>query len=230
MKKFIGGAGTDTTAAAVAWAKSHNELERATLYLIGEIDDPDALWLTDYESPLLWSPWGTFKNSNVERGDVTSQIGLKVDQMELRWSPPVAPFNDNLSTDSPYRRAWLGFYDNWKVRSWTCYLPKKGDANTLGACELFGGWVGPVSVAAGAITFKVNSFLSVVDAKVPSAVIEILNTLAQYRAATPPPGLTEVPHFNVLDGSTVKQLIAECTSPTPGQIFDTGIFRYGFVV
>src|SRR5258707_6259105 len=46
-----------------------------------------------------------------------------------------------LFRSSPYQLSQMGFWDNWPVRVWTAYMPTKGDANTYGASELFGGRV-----------------------------------------------------------------------------------------
>ena len=74
MKLILGGNGQDTTATVTAWLKANKTIRLANLYLIGEVDDPAAYWLTDYEAPLVWSLWGTFKSTVITRGSVSSKI------------------------------------------------------------------------------------------------------------------------------------------------------------
>lgn len=230
MKQVIGGDGSDTTAAVKAWLAANRSLALANLYLIGELEDPAALWLTDYESPLTWSPWGTFNPSVIKRGTVSSKVGLEVSALGLTWSPKPGSFTSTIGSASPYQLAPLGFYDNQKVRIWRCFLPSRGDANTFGACELFGGRIADTELSRGKIKWTVNSFLDVVNQKVPPNVIEITNTLAGYKGATPPPGLSRIPQFNVIAGSTPTNLILDCTFPTAHQIFAQNILSRGYLV
>jgi hypothetical protein len=203
----------------------------AHLYLIGEPDSPYAHWLTDWDAPLLYSLYGRFYPSSITRGKVTSEFGLKVQTMDITWSPPPGNFNSVLSTTSPYQKVRLGWYDGWPIRVWKCYMPTKGDANTLGAAEWFGGRVGQATLSRGKITFTINSFLDALNAPVPGAIIESQNPVAANRGATPPPGLTVVPQFSVYtNGNSNRVIVGDATSPTPGQIFAAGIFKYGFLV
>jgi Uncharacterized conserved protein (DUF2163) len=230
MRKVTGGNGTDTTAAVAAWLAGGNELRLANLYLIGELEDPNALWLTDWEAPLLWSAWGTFQPAVISRGTVTSKIGLEVSSLDLTWSPKVVPFSQSVSTASPYQLAQIGYYDNRRVRIWTVYMPTPGDANTYGASELFGGRIADSTVERGAIKFVVNSFLDVVNQYVPTNVIELTNTLAAYTAATPPKGFSQIPQFNVITGDSPTQVVGDCTFPSQHHIFGTNDFQHGYLV
>jgi hypothetical protein len=133
-------------------------------------------------------------------------------------------------TASPYQLARLGFYDDWPVRVWTVYMPTPGDADTFGCSEFFGGRVASTVAERGEIRFTVNSFLDVINQNVPTNVIELTNTLAAYRGATPPAGLSVVPQFKVREGSSTKTILGECLSPTPGQIFSTDAFQFGYLV
>lgn len=217
----------------MAYLAAHRSLRQANLYLIGELEDPSALWLTDYETDLLWPVWGKFKGGQpavIKRGPVKCRFGLEVSTLDLTWSPPPASFTQSISTASPYQLAMLGFYDNWKVRVWRTLMPSPGDANTFGAYELFGGRIGDSEVTRGSIKWTVNSFLDVVNQKVPPNVIEATNTLAGYKAFTPPPGLSRIPQFNIVAPVTTTVLYLDCTFPTAHQLFPTNAFNRGFLV
>lgn len=230
MRKVTAGNGSDSTSAVLAWLQSQQSIHLANLYLIGEPEDPRAIWLTDWESPLKWSCWGIFQPGAIRRNAVSSKIGLEVSSLELEWSPTPADFSANTQTDNPYRLAKNGYYDNWTVRAWTVYMPTAGDADTLGASELFGGRVSEVRVKRGLISLSVTSFLDVVNLELPPNIIELTNTQAAYRGATPPPGASAVPRFNVIAGSTETKLILEETDPDAGHIYSDNVLRNGYVV
>lgn len=123
MRQVIDGSGSDSTSLVLDWLKSGNELRLATLYLIGEAEDPYAMRLTDWESPLLWGPWGTFQPSVIRRAEVDSHIGLDVSKLKADWAPKNVTPGNSIPTASPYQLAQYGFYDNWTFRSWTAYMP-----------------------------------------------------------------------------------------------------------
>lgn len=229
MRTVIAGNGTDSTAAVLAWLAANNELALANLILIGEPEDPNAIWLTDWESPLSWPIVGTFQAAVISRSAVATSIGFKVGAVTLKWSPLLETFTSNTQTASPYQLARQGFYDNWRVWIWTAYMPTPGDANTYGASALFGGRIGNVTVQRGEIQFSVTSFLDVVNQQVPTNVIEVTNTLAAYTGATPPAGTSEIPQFNCIIGSTQTKLYLQETSPTADHIFADNVLRGGFV-
>jgi hypothetical protein len=231
MRQVIGGDGSDTTAAVAAWLCDRHQYCMANLILIGEPEDPRSVWLTDWESPLVYSAWGTFCPDTVKRGAVNSKIGLEVATLTIDWSPKnPGPITQNLDTANPYQLAQYGLYDNLPVRVWTVYMPTPGDANTFGASALFGGRVSNITTERGTIHLEVTSFLDVVNIDFPTNVIELTNTVAAYKGATPPAGLSVVPQFNILAGSDQTKIIAQCTSPTLNQVFADNIFRAGFVV
>ena len=232
MRKFTGGDGSDTTAAATTYLASAKQLQLADLYLIGELEDPMAEFLTNWESPLCWPVWGTFKPAVVSRGKVTSQIGLQVDTLDFMWSPPLAAFGTTLATANQYQKAQSGFYDNRKFRLWRTVMPTPGDANTYGACELFGGRVADAKVERGQLKFTINSFLDVINQKVPPNVIELNNTLANFAGNTPvvADGETQIPQFTVVSPSSNLNILADCSGPTPGKIYGDNKFRYGYMV
>ena len=189
-----------------------------------------AVWLTDYEAPLAWPAWGTFKPAVIKRGSVTAKIGLEVASLEVTWSPPAVAFQQNVSVASPYQLAQLGYYDNWRVRIWTVYMPVPGDANTFGCSELFGGRVADSTIERGAIKFTVNSYLDVVNQYVPTNVIELTNTLAAYTAATPPKGFSQIPQFNVLQGDSPTEVIGDMTYPDVHSILNANVCQHGYLV
>lgn len=222
MKRSMAGNGSDSTAAVVAWLLAGHQLFLANLILIGEPEDPQALWLTDWESPLAWPVWGTFQPAVVGRSSVTQQIGFAVDHLQLTYSPPRASYVNNTQTTSPYQLAQLGFYDNWNVKIWTALMPTKGDANTYGACELFGGRIASSIVQRGQIEFTVNSFLDVVNQEVPNNLISLTSTGAAYSGAIPPAGAASIPHFDTIAGSTTTAVIVQESAPVFDNIYTPG--------
>lgn len=232
MKKVTGGNGSDTTTATLNKLKTTDNLWMPTLYRIGEADWPYALWLTDYESPLTYSLFSKpfLPGTGLKRSDVQSKFGLEVQTMDLEWSPPVGSFVSQLQATSPYAQVRLGWFDGLPFYAYTCYMFTRGDADTYGCSELFGGTIGKASLTRGKIKFTIDSFLSVVNQKVPAAVIEQQNSVAQSRGATPPAGAASVPQFNVITTSTAQVIVGDATSPTAHQIFADNALQNGFVV
>lgn len=231
MRQVLDGNGSDSTTATQAWLNAHVDHWINHLFLIGDPESPYAHWLTDADRPLQWSLWGTFQPSTIKRGKVTSEFGLKVQKLEVNWSPPVGSFNNILATTSPYQKIRLGWYDNWPVRVWKVYQPVPGDANTYGASELFGGRVGEATLERGKLTFNINSFLDALNQPVPGAVIEAMNTIAPSRGAQPPAGFSVVPQFATApSGSSTRLILGDCSNIGPHQIFAANAFQYGFIV
>jgi hypothetical protein len=230
MRQVLSGTGFDTTTTTLAWLRNKTSpLCMAHLYLIGDFDDPRALWLTDWKSPLLYSLYGQFNPAVISRGSVKTEIGLDVQTLDISWSPERVDYVTNLATAGPYQLASTGFFRDWPVRAWTCYMPTPGDADTYGCSELFGGRIGPLSAQRGEIRFTVNSFLDVVNQKVPAGVVTITNTLASTLGATPPVGFSVIPQFSVIAGSTNTTLICECTTDA-GHVFADDVLVNGFLV
>lgn len=231
MRKVTGGNGQDTTAAVKAWLTAGHSLSLANLYLIGEPEDSMSIWLTDWESPLVWPCWGTFQPGVIKRGSVTAKIGFDVDALEITWSPRPAPLTASIATANPYQLAQIGYWDNWRVRVWTVYMPTPGDANTYGCSELFGGRIADSTCERGAIKWRVNSFLDVVKQQVPTNVIELLNTAAAYAGAVPPKDYRgpQIPNFMTVEGSSPTQVNAYCTDGD-SVIFDDNAFQHGYLI
>ncbi|HLW51324.1 MAG TPA: DUF2163 domain-containing protein [Candidatus Angelobacter sp.] len=229
MRKVTGGSGADTTSTVLAFLQAGHVFEIAHLYLIGEPDDPVALFLTDWQSPLKYPVWGTFKTAAISRAAVKSQIGLQVDNLDITWSPAAATFTQNTQTAGPLQLAHQGFYDNKKVRVWKVYMPTPGDASTYGASELFGGWIAKTEISRGVIKFTVQSFLNVIDQYVPGHIIELTDNVDNYAGVTPPAGVSSVPQFAVIAGSSQTVLILDATSPSPHHIFGTNALFGGAV-
>lgn len=230
MRTVIGGNGSNTTAACASWLASQKQIWQADLYLIGEADDPQAIWLTNYESPLLWSPWGTFPSTVISRGQISSKIGLDADSLDITWSPQNTAVTSSLATANPYQLAQLGAFDNKRVRVWRTVMPTPGDANTFGAYELWGGFIGTTSPQRGKIEFSVNSYLYVLDQNVPSGLIEVTNTLASYSGGTPPSGYSVMPQCSIFTGSSPNLLYADEVTPNPGNIPSGNAWKDCFVV
>lgn len=230
MKRVIGGTGVDTSAAVQAWLEAGRDLTMAHLYLIGEPDSPQSIWLTDWESPLAWPIAGTFQPAVVKRGTITQIIGLDAQALEVTWGARQRTPGRTITTMSPYQLARLGFYDNWPVRIWTVYMPTPGDAMTFGCSEAWGGRINSIKIGQNGLVFTVNSFLSVLGQFVPTNVIEVMNTVAAYTGATPPQGYTTIPRFAVAEGSSTNVVVGFQISPNPGAILHTNIVRGGFLV
>lgn len=232
MRQVLDGNGNDSTVATNAWLHSNVDHFINHLVLIGEPDSPYAIWLTDSDRPLTWSLWGTFLPSVIKRGQVSSEFGLKVQKLQLTWSPPAGSFNPVLASASPYQKIRLGWFDNWNIRVWKVYQPTPGDANTYGASELFGGRVGDATMIRGKIEFGINSYLDALNQPVPGAVIEAMNTVAPSRGAQPPAGFSVVPQFiTAPSGSSNRIIVGDCTSTgLLHHIFAANAFQYGFIV
>jgi hypothetical protein len=234
LKTFIGGDGSNTTAAAVALLKTSRQLQTPYLVLIGEAEDPDALWFTDWSAPLSWPVYGVFQPASIRPGKVKSQIGVQVDSLDFSWSPPESPFTNNIATTSPYQKAQLGAYDNKKFRMWRALMnpAQDGDVNTYGACEWFGGWIGDSTPARDQIQFKIDSFVSALNNKIPVNVIESTSAMCGFLAGTPvlADGETNVPTFTVVAGSGPTVILGQCIQPTANKIYGRNKFLNGYLV
>lgn len=232
MRTFTDGNGNDSTAAALAYIQAQRELRLVDLYLIGEQEDPNAVFVADWESPLAWPIWGTFQTSVISRGKVTSQVGLKVDTLDVTWSPRLTAFGTSISTANFYQKARAGYYDNMKFRLWRGLMPTPGDLMTYGACEWFGGRVAQTITQRSRIKFTINSFLDVVNQKVPPNVIELGNALAGWVGNVPvlADGETSLPTFTVVAPSTPNIILGDCIQPTAHKIYGTDKFIHGFIV
>lgn len=230
MRRVINGSGVDNTAAALAYLRAHNRLLFADLYLIGEPDDPRALWLTDYEAPVLFQPWGTFQPAVISRNGVTAKIGLDSQTLQITWAPGNRNFTENTGTMTPHQLARLHFYDNWPVRIWRAIMPAPGDANSIGCVEWFAGRISTAAPSRNKIVFAVPSYMDVLKLKTPSTVIELTNVMAATAAANVPPGDPSIPRFNVVTGSTETYIIADCTAPTANHIYSGNLFAGGYMV
>lgn len=230
MRQVISGTGANTTATVQAYLAAGKQFLLADLYLIGEPDDPLAVWLTNWPSPLLWSAWGTFQSTVVSRGRITTDVGLDSKTLDVKWSPKNQVFTTDIATDSPYELARLGTYRNQRFRLWRSFMPTAGDANTYGAAEWFGGNIGNTEVTRDQIKFTINSHLYALDQKVPTGTIEVTNPLASYQGGTPPTGLSVMPVFEVFTGSTATVIYGDCLTPGAGTIFPDDEFNDGYLV
>ena len=230
MKRFINGAGLDVSSASIAAITTANQLWIAELYIIGDPDSSDSIKLTSWESPLYWNMYGEFTPANISHNALRSVIGLEVSQLEIDWYHP-----ENLSFMSSQiaatiQKAYAGIYDNWPIRIWRAYMLTPGDVNTYGCIEIFGGRMGDINSADRKhLGFTVNSFLDVAKKKVPACVIQLSNTLIPSYGMTPPIGMTNIPRFEIITGSTEIELICDCIDPTH-HIFEEGDLKNGFLV
>jgi hypothetical protein len=234
MRTFIAGDGTDSTSRVNALLAAGSEFRFADLYAIGANEDPQTLWFTDWDGPLTWPVYSDrpFSPVVVERGGVRSEVGLKVQSIDVTWSPKLAPFISGTSFANPYLQAQNGFFDSRIFRLWRTVMPSPGDAYSLGACQYFGGRIAEIETSRGKIKFTVNCFLDVVNQKVPPNTIELSNTLAQYAGNVPVlvEGETAIPTFTVQDPSSTTIIMGDCIGPTAHKIYGTNNLRKGFMV
>jgi hypothetical protein len=234
MRQVINGYNADTTAATFAFLTGGNAYTLKHLYLIGDPNNPQSFWLTDYESPLWWPVWGNvaWQPATVECGTVTSKIGLDSPSLDITWSPQMTAYSASIATASVWQLAQTGYYDDWPVRVWTAYILPGGDLMTLGCSTLFGGVVGKTTTTRKSVVFSVDSFLYVTGQQVPTNVIELLNTVAAYTGATPPAGFSLIPQFNVLTGDSDTVIEGDCTTAGIGLHYQFGdnVFQHGYMV
>ena len=229
-RTFTGGDGSDTTAAVLAYLPTAKQIEYADLVRIGEATDSDAQWLTSWNSPLSYPVEGIFKPSNFERGRVESKIGLTVASLDFKWRPQMTQFTQNIGSANPYQLAQIGKYDNKKFKLWRAVMPTPGDAKTLGACKFFGGWISKSVVQRGEIAFTIDSFLNVLNQKVPVATIQSTSVIPAFTGATPVTvdGETAIPIFQIVAGSSQTVLLAKCLSPTANKIYGNHKLQNGY--
>ena len=233
MRKVIGGDGSDTTAATQTYLNQNDAPTIRDLYIIGAPENPKALFMTDYDRPLLYSPYGTFSPAVVKRDNVTAKIGLEAQDLNITWTPGATAQSSasvNTRTASPYQLAANHFYDNWPVLVLRCFIPTPGDANTLGCAVWFGGRVQTCEVKRNAIVFNTKSYIDVLKQKVPSTVIETTSTLASTTAVTKPAGDATSPIFKCFAGSTENYIIADCQTPVLNKIYSGNLFAGGYMV
>jgi hypothetical protein len=229
MRTVLAGNGVNTTATVNAWLSVHNELYLADLILIGEEKHPNALWLTNWASPLTYSLYGKFNPAAVTREKVSSKIGLAAEAMKITWTPKSSQiFTKNTLTDSPFDLAQHGFYDNWRLRIFRTFMPTPGDANTWGAAVWFGGFVSTVEIDRDKLVFNANDYRYALNYQVPANVVEVTNQFAHYVGTKPPKGFSRIPQFAVASPSSTTSILGD-TLPLAGftahHIFGNGDFN-----
>lgn len=244
MRTFTDGNGNDSTAAVQAYLAANQSLRFADLYLIGEVEDPLATWLTNYESDLVWSAManlaagaGSFKHSAIKRDRIASKFGLEVQTLSVTWSPQLTAFGTTPAAANPYQKAQAGFYDNMTFRLWRAVLPTPGDCNTYGATPWFGGRIASAEISRGQIKFKINSFLDVLNQKVPPNVIEASNALAGFSGGVPvlADSETSLPTFEVVVPSSSNPplsptiFLGQCLTPTANKVYNDNRFALGYL-
>ena len=229
MRQTQAGDQSISTAAVQAYLASTDAPILRDLYIIGPPESPNALYLTNHEAPLLYSPYGTFQPAVIERDGVKAEIGLDVIEMSVTWTPGrlATTATTNTTTATPYQLARQHFYDNWPVLILRCFMPTPGDANTLGCAIWFGGRIHTCEPGRNRIKFNLKSYTDVLSQKVPSTVVEVTNTLASSTPVTLPTGDATVPTFKCIAGSTANYIIADCLSPTAHRVYSGNLFAKG---
>ena len=233
MRQTIGGDGSDTTAATQAYLAATDKPIIRDLIIIGPPENPNALYLTTHEAPVLYRPYGTFRPAVVSRDMVECKIGLDAQSLAITWSPGASAQSSataNTATMNPYQLAAQHFYDNWPVLILRCFMPTPGDAETLGCAVWYGGRVHTAKPQRNKITFSTKSYMDVLTQKVPSAVVETTNTLASTGAVTLPTGDPSIPVFSCIRPSSNNYIVADCTAPSAGKIYSGNLFAGGYMV
>jgi hypothetical protein len=233
MRKVIGGNGSDTTAATQAWLEETVNPTIRDLIIIGPPEDPKSIYLTNHDRPLFYTPYGLFRPAVVSRDRVNCKVGLDSQSLAINWTPgqPAASSQtSNTGTASPYQLAAQHFFDNWPVLILKCFLPTPGDANTLGATPWYGGRIHNAVNKRNRITFNTKDYLDVLNQKVPTAVVEVTNTLASSAPVTLPAGDPSVPIFSCIAPSSEDYIVADCLSPTADKIYSGNQFAGGYMV
>lgn len=228
-RKCISGAGVDTTAAWKTYLQTSETLLTRFIFLIGDPEDPNAIWATDHETPLNYQLYGTFYPATISKTGVTYKLGLDVQTMTITWTPNNRTWSANTSTASPYQLAALHYYDMKPVKVWKVYMPTPGDCNSIGAVEWFGGVISTCRVSRSALKFNCKNQSYAFSQKVPNNVIEVTNTLAGYTVAVPPSG-SNVPVFSTFTGSSENVIYGDVVSPDPGHIYDKNTFNKGYMI
>ncbi len=230
MRQVIAGNGTDSTSSTQAYLQGTTSPLVRDLYVIGRPGEPNTLYLTNHEAPLLYTPYGQFNPAVVSRDKVVAKVGLESSEMAITWAPGNQVATSSTATASPQQLAQLHFYDNWPVLILRCFMPTPGDANTLGCTVWWGGRVHTAQVKRNSLIFKCKDYLDTLTQKVPSAVVEVTNTLASSAAATLPASPAGLPVFTCESGSSENNILGACTSPSSGHIYATNEFAGGYMV
>lgn len=232
MRQCYSGSSANTTAAVQDYLNNTSSPLIYDLYIIGPPENPNSLWLTNYDSPLIYGgfPGETFFPATIKRDQVTSKIGLSSQSLTITYTPPPASAGTTTATATPYQLAAQHFYDNWPVQIYRAFMPTPGDINTLGITDWYGGRVQNCKIARNSLIFNTKDYMDVLSQKVPSTVIEVTNTLASTAATTLPAGDTSIPTFQCFTGSTETQIYADCLSPTADRIYAGDLFAGGYMI
>ena len=233
MRTFLNGSGVDVTATVVAYVQSlagrtplMADLFELKTFVQGAPWSQDLL-LTPSDRPLRWSHKGTFLPANIVRGAVESKISLDTISLEMDWYPAAgAVIYGSLGMLQSFAH---GLWDNATVSLWRLIMPTLGDGDTYGACEMFSGRVAQHTFTRMGVHLTINSATELFDQQLPPNVIEASDPQARYGTGQPPAGLTSVPAFAAVAGSTASVVLADETSPNASQIFGDDTFDFGYL-
>ena len=83
MRRVIGGNGSDTTVATQEYLNSTDKPLMRDLIIIGPPENPNALYLTNHEAPVLYRPYGLFHPAVVKRPGVETKVGLDAQALAI---------------------------------------------------------------------------------------------------------------------------------------------------
>ena len=233
MRTFIDGTGADSTAAVRSHLAAHRQLLCADLLQLktaiqGESWSQNVL-LAQSDRPLTWSHIGTFVPGRFRRGEIESKAGLETITMDLDWDLSDADlfFAPSITQLQAFER---GLWDAGWINVYRAVMPVPGDCDTFGAMQIFGGRIAEIAqLSRVGVRLKVNSLLELLDLNVPTNLIEPTNVQCEYGIGQPPAGLSALPVFSAVDGSSTSMLLGDCISPNAGQVFDSDIFNFGYI-
>jgi hypothetical protein len=237
VRTYINGAGADSTAAVLAYLAANRSLKRADLYVISPGPNfagcaLNKSWLlTNWPSPLTYTPLKTFSPANIKRDGVKSKIGLEADQLKLTWYPVGTEMQlQSGGISLSLLQAFQGdVFDGGMISIYRVEMPTPGDCNTLGACLLFQGNIGDVEAGRSSIEISVNSRVELVNAQVPSNTVESTNVGAQYSIGAFPAGQATPPAFAVAADTTLTVLQAAVYGSPSGFSPQNGDYDFGYL-
>jgi Uncharacterized conserved protein (DUF2163) len=231
MRICIDGNGNDTTDVMRSFCMSRRGvIQQADLIQLKTAVQGEpwskVLNLTPHARPLTWNRQGTFIPKGIKRQTIESVIGLDTQSCTVEFD---LSDRDLFGPITLLQSFVAGLWDQGEAHIWRTVMPAEGDCNTLGAYELFGGFIADTRPTLQGVQITINSLTERFDQKIPTNLIKAGNPKAEYGLGSAPAGCSSVPVFTVLAGSTPSRLLASCVSPTAGQVFTAEVFNVGYI-